>query len=119
MQQTYFAKKAMKQILSKVPALIIASFLLVSGVLKISGLHPMQSHFDHIGLGQYVWMFGVIEIIAAVLFMLPFTRKAGLLLLTAYFGGAIATELPHQMIGAPIIVLLLVWIAAYIRDPEY
>jgi hypothetical protein len=44
--------------------------------------------------------------------------RIGFLLLTAYFGGAIATEITHGGFIAPIAILTIVWIAAYLRKPE-
>ncbi|HET9430878.1 MAG TPA: hypothetical protein VFO70_06865, partial [Chitinophagaceae bacterium] len=49
----------------------------------------------------------------------PRSMRIGLLLLTGYFGGAMAVELSHGIIFiAPGIILSLVWIIAYLRDSE-
>jgi hypothetical protein len=45
--------------------------------------------------------------------------KLGFLLLTAYFCGAMAVELSHGNIFIfPAIILTLIWIAAFLRDPS-
>lgn len=95
----------------------MALLLTASGIVKASGHHPMANHFAEIGFGPYLSVLGMAEILLAVLFTLPFGRKAGLLFLTAYFGGAIAVELPHQMAGGPAVVLALIWTAAYVSNP--
>ena len=41
----------------------------------------------------------MLEIVSAVLFLISFTRSLGLLLVSSFLGGAIATHLPH---GQPI-----------------
>jgi hypothetical protein len=53
------------------------------------------------------------------LFLFPKTIKVGFILLSCYFSGAIATEFSHNgpAINAAI-PLVLVWIAALLRDPS-
>jgi len=64
-------------------------------------------------------MLGVIELSSMVLFLIPRTGMLGLLLLSSYLGGAIATHLQHQQdIMFPAILESLIWIAACLRFPE-
>ena len=95
----------------------MAFLITTSGIVKASGHHPMAAHFAEIGFRPYVSALGIAEMLMASLFVFPFGRKAGLLLITAYFGGAIAVELPHRMAGGPAAVLVLVWVAAYVSNP--
>ena len=101
----------------EVPVFIVTLLLTMSGIVKASGHHPMAAHFATIGFGPYLFALGNAETLLALLFVLPLSRKAGLLFLTAYFGGAIAVELPHQMAGGPAVVLTLIWITAYLSNP--
>lgn len=61
---------------------------------------------------------GVIEITAAVLFLIPRTAFVGAILTTAYLGGAIWT---HLRVGDtwffPIIIGVVMWIALGLRQP--
>lgn len=60
-----------------------------------------------------------IEIMAAVLFLIPRTGILGFGLLTAYMGGAIATHLTHGIsVVAPCCILAFVWIVALVRFNE-
>ena len=104
--------------LRTLPTLLVSAVLSIGAALKISGVHPMMPHFLEMGLLPYIKVLGSIEILCVLLFLFPGTVKLGLLLLTAYFGGAMATEMPYHMIAAPAVVLVLVWIAAFIRMPE-
>ena len=62
---------------------------------------------------------GVIEIVSAILFIIPRTGLLGTLLLTAYLGGAIATHLEHaQPVMSPCIIQAFLWIVAVYRFPE-
>lgn len=107
-----------KATLRMVPTFIVAGGLLIGATMKIAGMHPMTPHFIQMGLQPYLVGLGYIEIFCVSLFLFQKTIKLGLLLLTAYFGGAMAAEIPYQMLAAPAIVLLLVWAAAFIRMPE-
>ena len=61
---------------------------------------------------------GVLEIVLAVLFLIPRTSFVGAILLTGYLGGATVT---HLRIGepffAPIIMGVVVWISLGLRRP--
>ncbi len=62
---------------------------------------------------------GVVEIIAAFLFLYPRTGILGTLLLAAYMGGVIATHLEHGMdITAPCVIQAIIWCTAVFRFPE-
>ena len=100
------------------PTVIISVALIAGSVLKISGLHPMLPHFYEMGLGAYIKVLGIAEIIIVTLFLIPNTMRLGLLLLTGYLGGAMAAEIPYHLVPAPAIPLALAWIAAYVRNPS-
>jgi len=93
--------------------------IIVSGGLKITGIHPMLDHFTEMGLGPgLIKLLGIAEIIFSLLFLFNPTSRIGLLLLTAYFGGAMAAEIPFHKVAAPLIPLVFVWVAAFIRQPS-
>ncbi|HYL93450.1 MAG TPA: DoxX family protein [Alphaproteobacteria bacterium] len=60
-----------------------------------------------------------LEVGSAALFLVPATRSIGLLLVSSYMGGAIATHLSHgQLILQPAIFLSMLWLGAWLRHPE-
>lgn len=62
---------------------------------------------------------GVVEILSALLFLISRTGILGMLLLSSYLGGAIATHLQHnQDIIFPAVIESLIWIAGLLRFPE-
>jgi len=99
-----------------IPTFLMVALLVVSGCLKISGHHPMLLHFVQLGLDGQLPILGSAEILFGLLFLFPATSKLGLLLLTAYFGGAIAIEIPYHMMAGPAVPLILIWIAAFLRQ---
>jgi hypothetical protein len=59
------------------------------------------------------------EIVSALLFLIPKTTKFGALLLSSYMGGAIILHMTGATsIVMPSVVLILVWVVAYLRNPE-
>jgi len=61
----------------------------------------------------------ILEIICAVLYMIPQTSVLGAVLLTGYLGGATAS---HIRIGEapipPLVVAAFVWLGIYLREPR-
>src|SRR5882724_1277178 len=96
-----------------IPALLIA----LSGVLKLSGNPKIVAGMAALGVGRYVRLLGVMELVFAALFVFPATMKLGFILTSCYFGGAIATELSHDALKVnPFIPIVLLWIGAFVRD---
>jgi hypothetical protein len=102
-----------------IPTFLIVAVLIVSGGLKIIGLHPKLLHFIELGIDGLLPILGSAEILFSLLFLFPSTSKIGFLLLTAYFGGAIAMEVPYHMMAGPTVPLVLIWIAAFIRQRSF
>jgi hypothetical protein len=65
---------------------------------------------------------GVVELLITLLYAIPRTAVIGALLLTAYFGGAIATQLRADAgwfpTIFPVIVAALLWTGLALRDPR-
>ncbi|MCR5889869.1 DoxX family protein [Hymenobacter sp. J193] len=100
-------------LLTAVPALLITA----SGIMKLIGGPEIQKAMAETGVAEYVKMLGLMELVFTALFLYPRTMKLGLLLLTSYFAGAIATDLSHgRSVVTPAVILALVWIAAFVRD---
>lgn len=96
---------------------IASAMVIMSGAMKLIGGEQIVTALTKAGVQDYITVLGLMEISFAALFLYPKTMKVGFLLLTCYFAGAIATDLSHgnPMIGA-VIILTLVWIAAFLRD---
>jgi hypothetical protein len=69
--------------------------------------------------GERLTFIAVLEVFCAVLFLIPSTRAAGLLLVSAFLGGAIATHLQHgQSVAQPGVFLAVLWVGAWLRHPQ-
>lgn len=62
----------------------------------------------------------VLEIGSALIYLIPRTAVLGAILMTGYFGGAIATHLRVADPGWPLALVcgILVWLGLYLRDPR-
>ena len=62
---------------------------------------------------------GVAELLCAVLYLIPQTSVLGVVLITGYLGGAIATHVHGgESIAAPLILALVAWGGLYLREPR-
>ena len=99
----------------------LLSFLLVgSATAKLAHVPKVATQMAGLGFdgGKLVFI-AVLEIISALLFAYPRTRPFGLLMVSAYLGGAIAAHVGHDQTGLqPAIVLALIWLGTWLRNPE-
>lgn len=99
----------------------LSSLMLVgSAAAKFAHVPKLVTEFAAMGFDNKRLMFvAILEIVSAAAFLIPATRSFGLLLVSSYMGGAIATHLQHgQTIAQPSFVLALVWLGAWLRHPE-
>ena len=101
--------------------IILSSILLLgSATAKLAQVAPVMNQLAAQGFSPGKVMFiALLEVLSALLFLIPVTRSAGLLLMSSFLGGAIATHLQHsQSIAGPSVVLLLIWLGTWLRHPE-
>jgi putative oxidoreductase len=112
--------KALNVTLWILQALAAAAFLM-AGATKLAGAEVHVAMFEKIGLGQWLRYFtGSLEVISAVLLLLPKTAGIGAALLTATMAGAVATHL-FIIGGTPlpaIMLLLITATVAWYRRPD-
>lgn len=105
---------------TKIVSWVIAGLLTALYLYSASGklfLHPEQ--MDQMKLGDWRVIIALGEITSALLFLFPRTNKQGTLLLSSYMGGAIIIHMMNGMsIVMPTVVLLLVWLVGFLRNPE-
>ena len=103
----------------KVIGWVIAGLLLSLFIFSASAkfMHPEQTNAMKLGDWRLIIAMG--EIISALLFLFPKTNLFGTLLLSSYMGGAIILHMTGGLsIMLPSIVLVLVWIGSFVRNPE-
>lgn len=94
--------------------------LAASAIDKLSGSAHSLKMTSSFGIDPTTYRYlGVIELGSAALFLVPRTSIIGLLLLTSYMGGAIATHLQHgQSVLFPAAIEAWIWATAFVRLPD-
>ncbi|MCX6217528.1 DoxX family protein [Spirosoma sp.] len=104
------------RIVTIVFTVLAAGMAIMSGVMKLTQSKEVVDTLTKAGVGDKAIILGCMEIGFAALFIYSKTMKLGFILLSCYFAGALATELSH---GSPLnafVPLVLIWIAAFLRD---
>src|SRR5262245_40899786 len=105
-----------KRIISIALMALASAMLVFSAVMKLTGSEQMVAGLTHIGLGNYIQLIGITELISVISFLFPKTFKVGFLLVTSYLGGALSIELAAGQPPMAAFFLTLVWISAYLRN---
>ena len=95
---------------------LAVGMVIMSGIMKLSGSADVVKMLQAVGVDKYRIYLGLAEILFAAMFAYPKTMKIGFILLVGYFGGALATELSHNMPLNALTPLILVSLAAVLRD---
>ena len=99
---------------------ILAVIMPTWGVIGKLSNADMIEHMTRLGYGDWLTIIAMGECAGVVTFLIPKTMKIGTLLLTALLGGAIAAHIGHgESFGMQSTVLILVWIATFLRAPDF
>ena len=111
------ANRNWKTIAGRVLHGLIGGIMILAGSAKVFGLFP-PDQVARMGLSLPIGVIGAGELASAVLLLIPRTSSLGLLLSSAFWGGAICL---HMSRGEPFVLqsvlLLLTWVGAYLRVP--
>jgi len=105
----------------RVLSTIVALFIAFDGVIHVLKPAPVAEAFARLGypLGVSVGL-GLLELAITALYAIPRTAALGAVLLTGYFGGAVATQVRAGStlfeIIFPVIVGALAWGGLALRD---
>lgn len=101
-----------------VMSVLLSLMLLFSVYMKFTSPPEVLEGFEKFGYPQSVlFPIGVVELVCTVLYLMPRTSVVGAILLTGYFGGAIATHVRiSDIFYAPVIMGIVAWLALFLRD---
>lgn len=99
---------------------VTSLMLMFSAFMKFSGSPELAEGMTHLGLPmELVATIGVLEVISALLYLIPKTSVLGAILLAGYMGGAV---LAHLRVGDPVFTQVglgvAVWAGIYLREPR-
>lgn len=102
---------------------LVVLFMVFDGVIHVVQPAPVVEAFVQLGFPLRVSLgLGIVELACTALYAIPRTSALGAVLLTGYFGGAIATQLRVEAGWFPTIFPLmlgaLLWGGLALRDPR-
>jgi hypothetical protein len=110
----------------RVLSAMIVLFMIFDGIIKLPPLDIVTQTMVPLGWpadANAARMLGIIGLISTALYALPRSSVLGAILLTGYFGGAIATQarigsplFSHTLFGVYLGIIL--WGGLYLRDPR-
>jgi len=91
---------------------------LASAVSKFVGGAGLEEGFAHLGLPMEIqYPLAILELVIAIIYLIPPTAVLGAILLTGYLGGAICTHWRvDDVFIVQIIIGVLVWLGVFLRD---
>jgi len=103
----------------RITAWVIAGLLAALFLFSASGKFMKPEQMEQMHLGSWRLIIATGEIVSALLFLYPRTNIYGTFLLSSYMGGAIIIHMTSGMsIVLPSVVLILVWVVGYLRNPR-
>jgi hypothetical protein len=100
----------------------ITAFMIFDGVIHILRPAPVVEGFAklHFPL-RFAVPLAIIELVCLLLYVIPRTSILGAILLTGYYGGAVAIQMPtgNSLFGEilfPVYFGILLWAGIYLRD---
>jgi uncharacterized membrane protein YphA (DoxX/SURF4 family) len=108
-----------RRIIAWILTSLITLLFVFSAIMKLLAAAQVVEVFTKWGLRDRLVLIGIGELVSALLFLVPRTNSLGVLLLSAYMGGAIVTHMQHaEPFYGQSVLLLLIWVAGYLRHPE-
>ena len=110
-------RRRWRRIAGLVLHVLIGGLLIFTGSQKILGSVRPEALVRY-GLGEQARLIGAGALLTALLLLIPRTSSLGILLVSAFWGGAICIHMAH---GEPYlfqaVALVLSWAGAYLRNP--
>ncbi len=102
------------RVISALPVLV----LVMSAVMKLTKSPEAVEGFPKSGWDPELLVpLGIVELVCTVIYVIPQTAILGAILLTGYFGGAVATHLRiDENFVLPAAFGVLVWLGLFLRD---
>jgi hypothetical protein len=91
--------------------------MILAGSAKVLGFFPPEE-VEKLGLSLPIQVIGAGELASAILLLIPRTSSLGLLLTSAFWGGAICLHMSKaELFVIQSVFLLVTWVGGYLRVP--
>lgn len=107
--------------LGNILVILVGLILILSSIVKLVGLGPVAAQFMQWGLSDFRIFIGALELVLAVLLLVPHTKIIGSFLTVGYFGGAFVVHLTYDRIFyvlVPVSIIFLLLLGLYLERPE-
>ena len=102
--------------------ILLGLVLALSALVKFAHVPAVVNQMAASGFANgKLTLVAALELLSAALFLFSRTRSVGLLMLSAFLGGAICTHVQlgeYSKAGGPSVLLLLTWIGTWLRHPQ-
>ena len=96
---------------------LVGGIMILAGSAKVLGLFP-PNEVAKMGLSLPIQVIGAGELASAILLLIPRTSSLGLLLTSAFWGGAICLHMSKgESFVMQSVFLLITWVGGYLRVP--
>lgn len=118
-------KTRTRKIIGRTISILMIAFLLFDSIGKITrNAYAVQGTVDLGYPDHSIFLIGMILLLCTILYTIPFTSIFGAILLTAYLGGAVATnfrvEAPlYSHVLFPVYIGILLWVGLMLRHESY
>jgi hypothetical protein len=118
-------KTRTRKIIGWTISILMIAFLLFDSIGKITrNAYAVQGTVDLGYPDHSIFLIGMILLLCTILYTIPFTSIFGAILLTAYLGGAVATnfrvEAPlYSHVLFPVYIGILLWVGLMLRHESY
>jgi len=120
--QNSLTKRKPHEIAGAILTVLPGVLLIFSSAVKLAGVPAVRHEMAAIGFAGGKLMFiAVLEIVSAALLIVPRTRSLGILLVSAYLGGAICAHMQgadYSKALRPAILLAITWAGTWLRHPQ-
>ena len=111
-------------IISRIMSGIVILFMLADSLSKFIKPEPVIEGTLELGYAEHhILIIGILGLLATIIYAIPYTTVLGAILLTGYFGGAIATHIrldnplfSHTLF--PVYLAVLVWGGLWLRNKQ-
>lgn len=102
---------------------IVALFLFMGAVNNIVKTETALTNAKELGYSESSLLpLAIVLLMGVICYVIPKTSILGAVILTAWFGGAVATHIIHgdapSILLSPVLFAILVWIAIGLRDKK-
>lgn len=101
--------------------ILIGGLMIFASLGKVTGTPPAEvlESLRKAGLEEQLRLIGYGELTTGILLIVPWTASLGVLLASAFWGGAICTHMGlHASYVFQSVLLALTWVGAFLRLPE-